>query len=77
MATIPLQKYCDIEFPLTPKSTRHLWAEMGFYRNEGPLAGKIRRIGGRWYVEMASDDVVVEGILNHVRAVIEGEQNAI
>ena len=58
MAKIPLQKYREIEYPLTPKSTIHLWAQEAYFKNNGPLAGMISRVGGRWYVEIIPDEVV-------------------
>lgn len=57
MSAIPLQKFRGMEFPLTPKSTVHLWVEMAFYKSKGPLAGRVRRVGGRWYVTVTEDNV--------------------
>ena len=58
MALIPLQKFREIEYPLTPRSTMQLWAEQAYYKNFGPLAGRIQRNGGRWYISISEDNVV-------------------
>ena len=54
---IPLQKYREFYFPLTPKSTINLWAKQGYFQNKGPFAGKVTKYGGRWYVETVTDPV--------------------
>ncbi len=67
MPSIPLQKYRDFEFPLTPNSTMNLWAKQAYYNNTGPLKGRVEKVGGRWYVEIGSNDPVVEGILENIK----------
>jgi hypothetical protein len=67
MPSIPLQKFGQQEYPLTPKSTLNLWAKQGYFQKTGPLAGMISRIGGRWYVQIGSDDPVSEGIIHGIR----------
>jgi hypothetical protein len=66
MSSIPLQKFREIAFPLTPKSTMNFWAKLAYFRNEGPLAGRISKIRGRWYVQI-SEDCVVNGIKEQIR----------
>jgi hypothetical protein len=65
--SIPLQKFGEHEYPLTPKSTLNLWAKQGYFQNTGPLAGMVSRIGGRWYVQIGSEDSVVEGITSSIK----------
>lgn len=77
MPKIPLQKFRDREYPLTPKSTIHYWAEEGYFHNRGPLAGLVEKIGGRWYVKMSAisdsaDRVVTDIIAKIIR---EGDNN--
>jgi len=67
MPSIPLQKFGEQEYPLTPKSTLNLWAKQGYFQNAGPLAGLIKRNGGRWYVQIGSDDHVAKGIIHSIR----------
>jgi len=47
---------------MTPKSTIHYWATQAYYHNRGPFAGKIDRVGGRWYYVIEEDEVVKEAI---------------
>ncbi len=70
MAEIPLYKYANIYYPLTPKSTINLWAQEGFYKQKGELAGKIRKIGGRWYVTIVHD-TVVNNIIEDIKAIMK------
>lgn len=72
MAMIPLQKFGEMEFPVTPKSTLNLWAVEGFFRDKGVLAGRIKRIGGRWYVVITSD-AVVENAIGQIKNLIAQE----
>ena len=74
MAAIPLQKFREVEYPLTPKSTMHYWAVEGYYRNSGPLAGRVEKIGGRWYVKLSSDHVV-SNIVNDIKEFISEERS--
>jgi len=67
MPAIPLQKFREVEYPLTPKSTIHHWAVQGYYHHSGPLAGKVKKEGGRWYVQVGSKDPVVESIVATVK----------
>lgn len=75
MANIPLYKYAEIEFPWTAKSTINLWAIQGFYKNRGPLADMVRRIGGRWYVQVGPADAVAKGILNRIESIVTKEKS--
>jgi hypothetical protein len=70
MSAIPLQKYGEEEYPMTPKSTLHYWATTGYYKNEGPLAGRVKRMGGRWYVSIGSDDPVVDDVVNSIKSLM-------
>jgi len=73
MPSIPLQKFGEEEYPMTPKSTLNYWAKLGYYRNEGILAGMVTRIGGRWYVEIGSGDFVTEEIIHSIRESFKNE----
>lgn len=77
MAEIPLQKFREIEYPMTPKSTVHFWATEAYFKNRGPLAGRIKKILGRWYVATSNDDTVVEEILKNIRTLRDDDQNEI
>ena len=63
MAKIPLQRFAGIEFPMTAKSTLHLWAVQGYWQNRGPFAGRITRVGGRWYILETDHGKAVDSIV--------------
>jgi hypothetical protein len=44
VANIPLYRYGEIEFPLTPKSTLNFWAVQGFYHEKGPFSNTVTKI---------------------------------
>lgn len=67
---IPLREYMKTEYPLTKKATAHYWAVQGYYNNAGPLAGKISKEGGRWYVKI-SQDTTVNQILESIKMQLE------
>jgi hypothetical protein len=69
MPAIPLKKYIEIEYPMTPKSTYEYWATLAFYHNKGPLAGMVKRVSGRWYVTLSRDEVV-SNIINSVKELV-------
>ena len=60
MAEIPFHLYVKEHFPRTSKSTVHYWAVQAFYHNKGPFAGRITRMGGRWYYKVNEDPVVCD-----------------
>ncbi len=70
MAEIPLSKYAAIYYPLTPKSTINLWAQEGYYKQKGELSGKVRKIGGRWYVTIIQD-IVVDNIIENIKTLMK------
>ena len=61
------------EYPLTPKSTVNYWAKEGYFKNNGPLAGIVERIKGRWYVKTGSNNSVVNNIVKTITKSIKGE----
>lgn len=68
MTNIPLNKFREISFPLTPKSTMNLWALQAFYQNRGPLAGRVRKYGKRWYVIINNDSV--ENVVENIKLIV-------
>ncbi len=73
MAKIPLYKFAQKEYPLTPKSTINYWAILAYEKKQGPLANMVERIGGRWYVNLPGDPVT-ERILTQVRDLLHPEK---
>jgi len=69
MASIPFHISIKTEYPLTPKSTVQYWAEQAFYHNKGPFAGRITRIGGRWYLTV-NEDVVIKQVVQEVKSIL-------
>jgi hypothetical protein len=74
MPKIPLQKFAQKEFPMTPRSTVHHWAKQAQDNKEGPLAGMIERVGGRWYVNVG--DPTTDKIVSEVKALVERSKSA-
>ena len=70
MPAISLRKYIEVEYPLTSKSTYTYWANQALYQGRGPLAGKVKRVGGRWYIEL-NRDKVVSGIVEDIKSQID------
>ncbi len=67
MAKIPLQKWAELNYPMTSKSTINYWAGRGFWGDtNSPLCGKVSRIGGRWYVDDDESDHLVDSIVSDV-----------
>ena len=71
MANIPLYKYGGIEFPLTPKSTLNFWAVQGFYFKKGPFSGIVKKIGGRWYINVGPSDATIEKIVSQIEVLVQ------
>lgn len=61
---IPLLKYIRKYFPQTSLGTGNYWAKAGL-SGRGPLAGKIEKILGRWYV-IESQDMDIARILKDI-----------
>jgi hypothetical protein len=70
VANIPLYKYGEIEFPLTPKSTLNFWAVQGFYHKKGPFSNAVTKIGGRWYIKTGPSDVTVGRIIDEIETLV-------
>ncbi len=64
---IQLAEYIREYFPKTSLSTARYWAEVGV-KGMGPLAGKIEKILGRWYVcEYKEDNYpIIDNILKDI-----------
>lgn len=62
---------------MTPKSTIHFWATEAYFHNRGPLAGRVKKIFGRWYVSISSDDNVAQNIIDNIKKLANGDQDEI
>ncbi len=62
---------------MTAKSTIHFWVTEACRHNRGPFAGKVRKICGRWYVTISSDDGVVQSIIDNIKTLRPEDPNEI